>query len=224
MVQFLSVLVVSACSILLISANRHTSPYPVYPLGISYLKTYLERTISGIRVDTADCNLLTDEELAERIRTLAPRYIGVSLRNVDGANSLDRRGFLPEYKALIDVIRAASDAPLIIGGAGFSIYPQAFMRELGADYGIHGEGEGPLAELIGALERGETGADIPAVYTRDGRTGNRPTENRLTENTPTGNERTNSPTGNERTGNGRRSYLPAIEVEFEPEQIGRAHV
>ena len=155
----------SACSILLISANRHTSPYPVYPLGISYLKTYLERTISGIRVDTADCNLLTDEELAERIRTLAPRYIGVSLRNVDGANSLDRRGFLPEYKALIDVIRAASDAPLIIGGAGFSIYPQAFMRELGADYGIHGEGEGPLAELIGALERGETGADIPAVYT-----------------------------------------------------------
>ena len=91
------------------------------------------------------------------------------------------------------------------------------MRELGADYGIHGEGEGPLAELIGALERGETGADIPAVYTRDGRTGNRPTENRLTENTPTGNERTNSLTGNERTGNGRRSYLPAIEVEFEPE-------
>lgn len=216
MVQFLSVLVVSACSILLISANRHTSPYPVYPLGISYLKTYLERTISGIRVDTADCNLLTDEELAERIRTLAPRYIGVSLRNVDGANSLDRRGFLPEYKALIDVIRAASDAPLIIGGAGFSIYPQAFMRELGADYGIHGEGEGPLAELIGALERGETGADIPAVYTRDGRTGNGPmgngpAKNRLSENTPTG----NTPTGN-----GRRSYLPAIEVEFEPELTG----
>ena len=206
MVQFLSVLVVSACSILLISANRHTSPYPVYPLGISYLKTYLERTINGIRVDTADCNLLTDEQLSQRIRTLAPRYIGVSLRNVDGANSLDRRGFLPEYKALIDVIRAASDAPLIIGGAGFSIYPQAFMRELGADYGIHGEGEGPLAELIGALERGETGADIPAVYTRDGRTGNRCTEN--------------GSAGNEYTENGRRSYLPAIEVEFEPELTG----
>ena len=231
MVQFLSVLVVSACSILLISANRHTSPYPVYPLGISYLKTYLERTISGIRVDTADCNLLTDEELAERIRTLAPRYIGVSLRNVDGANSLDRRGFLPEYKALIDVIRAASDAPLIIGGAGFSIYPQAFMRELGADYGIHGEGEGPLAELIGALERGETGADIPAVYTRDGRTGNRCTENgsagnEYTENGSAGNKCTengrteNGPAGNGRTGNGRRSYLPAIEVEFEPELTG----
>ncbi|MFQ7502623.1 MAG: B12-binding domain-containing radical SAM protein [Alistipes finegoldii] len=118
---------------------------------------------------------------------------------------------------------------LIIGGAGFSIYPQAFMRELGADYGIHGEGEGPLAELIGA-GAGETGADIPAVYTRDGRTGNGPmgngpaenrlSENERTENTPTENERTNSPTGNERTGNGRRSYLPAIEVEFEPELTG----
>ena len=42
------------------------------------------------------------------------------------------------------------------------------MRELGADYGIHGEGEGPLAELIGALERGRTEIDIPSVYTRDG--------------------------------------------------------
>ncbi len=191
MVQLLSVLVVSACSILLVSANRHTSPYPVYPLGLSYLKTYLERTISGIRVDIADCNLLSDAQLAERIRTLAPRYIGLSLRNVDGANSLDRRGFLPQYKALADVIRTASDAPLIIGGAGFSIFPEAFMRELGADYGIHGEGEGPLAELIGALERGRTEIDIPSVYTRDGR-----------------------------RGSGRRSYLPSIEVQFEPELTG----
>ena len=181
----------SACSILLVSANRHTSPYPVYPLGLSYLKTYLERTISGIRVDMADCNLLTDGQLAERIRMLAPRYIGLSLRNVDGANSLDRRGFLPQYRALADVIRAASDAPLIIGGAGFSIYPEAFMRELGADYGIHGEGEEPLAELIGALERGRTEIDIPSVYTRDGR-----------------------------RGSGRRSYLPSIEVQFEPELTG----
>lgn len=190
-VQLLSVLVVSACSILLVSANRHTSPYPVYPLGLSYLKTYLERTINGIRVDIADCNLLSDAQLAERIRTLAPRYIGLSLRNVDGANSLDRRGFLPQYRALADVIRAASDAPLIIGGAGFSIYPEAFMRELGADYGIHGEGEEPLAELIGALERGRTEIDIPSVYTRDGR-----------------------------RGSGRRSYLPSIEVQFEPELTG----
>lgn len=181
----------SACSILLVSANRHTSPYPVYPLGLSYLKTYLERTISGIRVDIADCNLLSDAQLAERIRTLAPRYIGLSLRNVDGANSLDRRGFLPPYKALADVIRTASDAPLIIGGAGFSIFPEAFMRELDADYGIHGEGEGPLAELIGALERGRTEIDIPSVYTRDGR-----------------------------RGSGRRSYLPSIEVQFEPELTG----
>ena len=97
----------------------------------------------------------------------------------------------PQYRALADVIRAASDAPLIIGGAGFSIYPEAFMRELGADYGIHGEGEGPLAELIGALERGRTEIDIPSVYTRDGR-----------------------------RGSGRRSYLPSIEVQFEPELTG----
>lgn len=181
----------SACSILLVSANRHTSPYPVYPLGLSYLKTYLERTISGIRVDMADCNLLTDGQLAERIRMLGtPLHRAVAAQCRRGQLARPA-GFPAPVQALADVIRAASDAPLIIGGAGFSIYPEAFMRELGADYGIHGEGEGPLAELIGALERGRTEIDIPSVYTRDGR-----------------------------RGSGRRSYLPSIEVQFEPELTG----
>ncbi|MFQ8596092.1 MAG: B12-binding domain-containing radical SAM protein [Alistipes onderdonkii] len=190
MVQLLSVLVVSACSILLVSANRHTSPYPVYPLGLSYLKTYLERTINGIRVDIADCNLLSDAQLAERIRTLAPVTSGCRCamstgptRSTGGVSCPSTGRWRTSY--------ARQATPPIIGGAGFSIYPEAFMRELGADYGIHGEGEEPLAELIGALERGRTEIDIPSVYTRDGR-----------------------------RGSGRRSYLPSIEVQFEPELTG----
>lgn len=219
MVQFLSVLVVSACSILLISANRHTSPYPVYPLGISYLKTYLERTISGIRVDTADCNLLTDEEpgrthpharaplhrgvAAQRGRRQFARPAGVSA----GVQGADRRHTRSQ--------RRTPD------------YRRGGILDLSA--GVHAGAWGPITaftarakgrwrSLIGALERGETGADIPAVYTRDGRTGNGPMGNGPAENRLSENERTeNTPTGNERTENGRRSYLPAIEVEFEPE-------
>ena len=94
---------------------------------------------------------------------------------------------------LLDNLKAiaAGDIPPNPSELLASARMETLLRELGADYGIHGEGEGPLAELIGALERGRTEIDIPSVYTRDGR-----------------------------RGSGRRSYLPSIEVQFEPELTG----
>ena len=94
---------------------------------------------------------------------------------------------------LLDNLKAiaAGDIPPNPSELLASARMETLLRELGADYGIHGEGEGPLAELIGALERGRTEIDIPSVYTRDGR-----------------------------HGSGRRSYLPSIEVQFEPELTG----
>ena len=37
-------------SILLVSANRYKEPYPVYPLGISYLKSYLRQRLPQNKV------------------------------------------------------------------------------------------------------------------------------------------------------------------------------
>lgn len=149
--------------ILLISANRHKEPYPIYPLGTAYLKSYLLKSIPECIVEIADCNLLDNNSLEAAIRTFCPHYTGVSFRNVDGANSLDKRGFLPGYKEIMQTVRLASNAPVIIGGSGFSIFPIEFMKELGADYGIQGEGEGPLVQLIMNLEAGGDGSNLPAV-------------------------------------------------------------
>ena len=153
-------------TILLVSANRHREPYPVYPLGLSYLKTYLDRTLTGFRIMLFDCNLDPLETLSRVIREECPAYVGVSLRNVDGANSLDRRGFIGGYLEVVKAVREATRVPLIIGGAGFSIFPEIFMRELGADYGIVGEGEESLRKLILALERGESTERIEGVLRR----------------------------------------------------------
>lgn len=152
-----------AKTLLLVSANRLKDPYPVYPLGLSYLKTYLERTLPGFSILLFDCNLDSLEELAGVIRREHPAYVGVSLRNVDGANSLDRRGFIGEYAEVVRTVREATRVPLIVGGAGFSIFPEIFMRELGADYGIAGEGEESLRRLVLALEAGENPSGIEGV-------------------------------------------------------------
>ena len=140
-----------ATRIALISANRHKEPYPVYPLGTAYLKGYLLKKLSDCEVDVLDMNLLSVADLQQYISQQMPDYICVSLRNVDGANSLDKRGFLQYYKRLVDSIRLKSDAPLIIGGSGLSIFPDIFFYELNADYAITGEGENALCDLIEAL-------------------------------------------------------------------------
>lgn len=141
-------------SILLISANRFCNPYPVFPLGVAYLKRYLEKTLVDFKVEIFDCNLNTNEELVSLITSLKPSYVGVSLRNVDGANSLDRSSFIDGYKEIVSLVRESTSSPIIIGGAGFSIYPQAIFDALKPDFGIVGEGEKSLYKLISALENG----------------------------------------------------------------------
>ena len=134
--------------ILLISANRHKIPYPIYPLGTAYLKPYIEKNIANSKVIIADCNLVDNTQLGQLIKEEKADIICISFRNVDGANSLDKRGFIPYYKEIIQLVRDNSNVPLIIGGSGFSIFPDEFMLELNADYGVHGEGEKPLTQLI----------------------------------------------------------------------------
>ncbi len=152
----------------LISLNRLREPYPVYPLATAYLKPYIEEHLPMCKVDILDMNMVDDQELVRYIESEKPHFICASIRNVDGANSLDRRAFFGAYRDTIDKIKSCSDSPIIIGGAGYSIFPEQFVEELGADYGIEGEGEAALCELLEALIEGRPTADIQRVTHRGG--------------------------------------------------------
>ncbi len=152
--------------IVLISINRLKDPYPVYPLATAYLKPYIEQNLPQSRVEVLDLNMLSDEQLVEHLQNTKPHYVCVSIRNVDGANSLDRKAFFDGYKDLIVKIKQCSNSPIIIGGAGFSIFPEQFIEELGADYGIEGEGEAALCELLEALINNKPTNNIDRVIER----------------------------------------------------------
>ncbi|MEG0891923.1 MAG: lipid biosynthesis B12-binding/radical SAM protein [Bacteroidales bacterium] len=154
-------------TILLVSANRLTNPYPVYPIGLSYLRAYLEKYLNGFSVQIFDCNIGDTVQLANIVKYGGYSYIGVSLRNVDGANSLDTTSFISGYKEIIDLIKANTNIPIIIGGAGFSIYPKAIFDILNPNYGIIGEGENSLKLLIEALECGNEVKDIEGIVCYD---------------------------------------------------------
>jgi radical SAM superfamily enzyme YgiQ (UPF0313 family) len=80
--------------------------------------------------------------------------VGISLRNLHDNTYGDQARLLREYRALVDRVRVQTNAPVVLGGAGFSLQPRRLLDELGADYGVVGEGEVAFPALIDALSNG----------------------------------------------------------------------
>jgi radical SAM superfamily enzyme YgiQ (UPF0313 family) len=145
--------------VLLISANRLTSPYPVYPLGLDY--------VAGAIADkhqTRICDLLavTRAELDQIIEEFAPEVVGVSCRNIDNTDYAAPVSFLAGYKELVVWLRGRTRAVIVLGGCGFTIMPEVFLGAIGADFGIIGVGE-RFALFLDALAAGCDPATLAGV-------------------------------------------------------------
>jgi len=154
--------------VLLISANTLTEPYPVYPLGLDYVAAAIEGR-HEVRIADMTARNGLDTLLADSAsgggwpeNLLAADVIGISIRNIDSTDSTDPKGFFSAQRELIEKIRACSRALIVLGGSGFTLFPEEIMNALGADYGIIGEGE-RLAQLLDALENQKSAAAIPGV-------------------------------------------------------------
>ncbi|MGD9188702.1 MAG: cobalamin-dependent protein, partial [Desulfobacteraceae bacterium] len=151
--------------VLLISANKYQIPYPVYPLGLDYV---CEALRPKHQVKVIDLNSLNGiRGLKTMIGEFEPDIIGVSLRNIDNTDTIDALGFFSDYRELIQDIRETTRARIVLGGAGFSIFPKEAMQALGADYGIIGEGE-RMPVLLDAIEQGEPVDHLPGVISNNG--------------------------------------------------------
>jgi len=156
--------------LLLISANRYTNPYPVYPLGLSYLVSYLNDRMPDLDILSFDFNLNTIEELKSLLLSYKPDYTGLSLRNIDDVNFYSKESFVGSYKAIANIIReAGGHTTFIVGGSAFSIYPRELFELLQPDFGISGEGEASLHSLLKSLDAGFPDMNIQGlVYRKDG--------------------------------------------------------
>ena len=155
--------------ILLISANQCKIPYPVYPLGLSYIFSFLKRKLPEAEISIFDMILNTGDELIRFIKKFQPHFTGVSLRNIDDVDSFTQHGFIDEYRNLINIIKENSNSIIITGGSGFSIFPEKLFEILQPDYGIFGEGELSFYKLIRALTNNQDPTSIERlVYEKDG--------------------------------------------------------
>ena len=146
--------------VLLVGSNSLRAPYPVTPVGLCLVAAALAPDWQVRIFDP----LADGPDLAAVVAEFAPDYVGLGIRNIDDVVMEDGVSFVNEVRdRFARPLRKLTSAPLILGGSGFSIFPQEWLEECDADYGVVGEGEAAFPALLAALEKGRDPLAIPGV-------------------------------------------------------------
>jgi radical SAM superfamily enzyme YgiQ (UPF0313 family) len=124
----------------------------VYPLGISYLFTYLKKRLPQHNFSFFDFNRQSLSEFTQILKKESFDIVCISLRNIDDNNVYEKNSFISWYREILRIVRQESPAKVVVGGPGFSIFPELIFDTLQPDFGIKGEGEEALFQLIGSIE------------------------------------------------------------------------
>ncbi len=124
--------------------RQDTRELRLYPsLGLAYLAAeLLSRGIACEIIDSAAL-ALNSEEAANLIFSKNPSVVGITVTSftLQATNSLVRK--LKEIKPTL---------PIVVGGPHITHWPDSVF-DLGADYGIRGDGENSLSELVESLSK-----------------------------------------------------------------------
>ena len=147
--------------VFLVSVNRESAPYPVAPLGASYIAGAAR--MAGHQVELLDLCFSRDirSDIDGAVCRFAPDLIGISIRNVDNLTFPASISYLDEIQAAVAALKRASRAPIIAGGPGFSIFPESLLSLLDLEFGIVGEGEETFCLLAQHLGNGGRVPDLP---------------------------------------------------------------
>ncbi|MEW6374988.1 MAG: radical SAM protein [Thermodesulfobacteriota bacterium] len=150
--------------VLLISANTEELNMPTLPLGLACVAAATQK--AGHDVAMVDLMIEKDMRsvLKEAIEGFLPDIIGISVRNIDDQNMEKPRFLLDPVKEIVAVCRSLSEATIVLGGAGYSIFPESALSFLGADMGIQGEGEVVFPDLIERMKRGAGLSGLSGLY------------------------------------------------------------
>ncbi|MDD5231766.1 MAG: radical SAM protein [Syntrophales bacterium] len=152
--------------VLLVSANTEQINIPPLPLGLNCVAAAAGGAGHEIKVIDLMAQENNSAVLRREIGNFRPDVIGVSVRNIDDQNIEAPQFLLDRVKEIANDIRKASDAPLVLGGAGYSIFPESALEYLEADMGIQGEGEKAFPLLIEKISAGADLSGTPGLFLR----------------------------------------------------------
>jgi len=140
---------------------------PAMPLGLACVAEATKR--AGHEVIMLDLMFRADvsSTLKDAISETQPECIGISARNIDDQCSESPQFLIEKVKQVVTVCRTLSASPIVLGGAGYSMFPESALAYLEADYGVAGEGEMAFTNLLTLLHKNEDPSLIPGLYIKD---------------------------------------------------------
>ena len=150
--------------VLLISANTEQINMPVLPLGLAFIAASVQSAGHDVKLLNLIMQADTNKAVKDAISDSNPEIIGISVRNIDDQNMENPKFLLAAVKDVVLSCRKYSEATIVLGGAGYSIFPQAALDFLEADMGIQGEGEKVFLTIMERLGDKTDLSEIPGLY------------------------------------------------------------
>lgn len=147
--------------------NTNTMAPAIGPIGLDYIAAAAQQ--AGIETQALDLGL-ADEPVTvirEYFSTRNPELIGLSFRNADDCFWPSADWFIPGLKNTIETIRKVTDAPIVLGGVGYSIFARPIFEYTNVEFGICGDGEAAVPSLIHQLRGTRRFSDVPGLLWRD---------------------------------------------------------
>lgn len=142
--------------VLIAAANNEHKPDPVVPLGAAMVAGAARAAGHDVRLFDACFEPDPEAALAAAITSFRPDVVGLSIRNIDDVCWPKAHSYVPYYRRIANVCRAASPRPLLVlGGSAFTLMPGKFCEILEPDHGVVGDGELAFVKLLALLEKGE---------------------------------------------------------------------
>ncbi len=128
------------------------------PLGLAYIAATLERAGHDVAILDAPALGISSKDIPLHMEGRGYGVVGVTM-------------LTPMFGRSMEVVRTVREAfheiRIVVGGAHPTILPRETLRVGGEiDFAVMGEGERVMLELVSALERGESIAQIPGLAYR----------------------------------------------------------
>ena len=138
--------------------HKQVGSFAVPPLGLAYIAASLRQAGYPVKIKDALAEGMNLIELREFIKAMRPDILGMS----------SMTPIIDTTFATIESVRPYV-SKIIVGGPHVSVWKQEIFRQCSAiDFGVVGEGEQTIVELIQSFEDGATPVSVPGVIGKEG--------------------------------------------------------
>jgi len=141
------------------TAARASVLYP--PLGLCYLASSIKNAGHEVKIIDAEIEKMDIKEVVEETKKHSPNIIGIT----------STTPIFPQVKNLAEELKKELKTPIVLGGPHITAMPIQTMKSCKYfDFGVYGEGEKTICELVQALEGNKKFENIPGlIYRKNGR-------------------------------------------------------